>query len=97
MEIQGEKVNRNFPAYGQFVFQGAYVYQLNLQDGFKLRGKITHLTAEDALKAGLYTSNSASEIKRILYIKDTLYTLSEGMVKAHGLVDLAERKAVQLP
>jgi inhibitor of cysteine peptidase len=97
MEIQGEKVNRNFPAYGQFVFQGAYVYQLNLQDGFKLRGKITHLTAEDALKAGLYTSNHASEIKRILYIKDTLYTLSEGMVKAHGLVDLAERKAVQLP
>ncbi|MDD2432929.1 MAG: beta-propeller domain-containing protein, partial [Clostridia bacterium] len=72
-------------------------YQLNLQDGFKLRGKITHLTAEDALKAGLYTSNHASEIKRILYIKDTLYTLSEGMVKAHGLVDLAERKAVQLP
>ncbi|MDD2433179.1 MAG: beta-propeller domain-containing protein [Clostridia bacterium] len=97
MEIQGEKVNRNFPAYGQFAFQGAYVYQLNLKDGFKLRGKITHLTAEDALKAGLYTSNHASEIKRILYIKDTLYTLSEGLVKAHGLVDLAERKAVQLP
>lgn len=97
MEIQGEKVNRNFPAYGQFAFQGAYIYQLNLQDGFKLKGKITHLTAEDALKAGLYTSNPESEIKRILYIKDTLYTLSEGMIKAHGLVDLVERKAVQLP
>ncbi|MDD2211495.1 MAG: beta-propeller domain-containing protein [Clostridia bacterium] len=96
MEIQGEKIGNNFPAYGQFAFQGAYIYQLNLTDGFKLRGKITHLTAEDALKAGLHSYKPDSEIKRLLYIKDTLYTLSEGMVKAHGLVDLVERKAVQL-
>ena len=83
--------------YGQFAYQGAYIYQLNLKDGFTLRGRITHLSEEDLLKAGYRSYNRENEVKRILYIGDTLYTLSDGMVKAHGLVDLVERKAVQLP
>jgi inhibitor of cysteine peptidase len=87
----------NASAYGQFTYQGAYIYQLNLQEGFKLRGRITHLTEEDLLKAGYSSYDRDKEVKRILYIDDTLYTLSDGMVKANGLVDLVERKAVKLP
>ncbi len=97
MEIRGDKVQGNFPQYGQFAFQGAYVYKLNLKDGFSLRGKITHLTNEDLLKAGYYGANAGKEIKRILYIKDALYTLSDGMVKANGMAGLAELGNVALP
>lgn len=96
MEVQGDKVTDNFPQYGQFTFQGAYVYKLNLQDGFSLRGKITHLTDEDFLKAGYHSFNSEKEIKRILYIKDVLYTVSDRMLKANGLVGLEERNALPL-
>lgn len=97
MEVSEEQKGEKAWAYGQFTFQGAYVYQLNLQDGFKLKGRITHLNEEDMLKSGYRSYNQENEVKRILYIDDTLYTLSEGMVKAHGLVDLGERKTVQLP
>ena len=97
MEVPEEQKGANAWAYGQFAYQGAYIYQLNLKDGFKLRGKITHLSAEDLLKAGYRSYDQESEVKRILYIGDTLYTLSEGMVKANSLVDLVERKAVQIP
>ena len=55
MEVPEEEKRPDSLQYGQFTFQGAYVYQLNLQDGFVLRGKITHLNAEELLKAGYYT------------------------------------------
>ncbi|MDD4048603.1 MAG: beta-propeller domain-containing protein [Clostridia bacterium] len=96
MEIQGEKIERHHPQYGQFAFQGAYIYKLNLEDGFKLRGKITHLTDEDTLKAGYRSYNSGKAIKRIMYIKDVLYTLSDDIMKAHGFTGLEERKELKL-
>lgn len=96
MEVPEEEKRPDSLQYGQFTFQGAYVYQLNLQDGFVLRGKITHLNAEELLKAGYYTVDQEKEIRRILYIKDTLYTLSDGMLKAHGLAGLEERGSLSL-
>lgn len=33
------KPGSGFPDYGQFTYQGAYVYQLDLIKGFTLRGK----------------------------------------------------------
>jgi len=68
-------------AYGRFTFQGAYVYSIDAENGFKLRGKITHLSDEDYKKSGYYY-NPEKHVERILYIGDTLYTLSKGMVKA---------------
>jgi len=99
MEVAAEQKQNGGKAmaYGQFTYQGAYIYQLNLQEGFKLRGRITHLSEEDLLKAGYRSYQREREVKRIIYIEDMLYTLSEGMVKANALGDLSERKAVQLP
>jgi len=99
MEVGAEQKQNgtNATSYGQFTYQGAYIYQLNLEEGFKLRGRITHLSEEDLLKAGYRSYNREREVQRILYIEDVLYTLSEGMVKANALGDLSERKAVQLP
>ncbi|MBO8165374.1 MAG: beta-propeller domain-containing protein [Brevibacillus sp.] len=76
---------RDVMRYGEFTFQGAYVYQLDLEKGFTLRQKITHLTEEDLLKSGDTWYSSGKNVERILYIGSTLYTLSPSMIKAHDL------------
>jgi len=87
---------KGVPAYGQFTFQGAYVYQVDLLKGFTLRGKITHLTDADLLKSGQYYMNNSKAIERILFIKDTLYTISNGMIKANDLTSLQEKNSLIL-
>ena len=72
-------------AYGQFEFQGAYVYRLNLEDGFQLRGRITHISADEYKKAGSYWYGSDSNIERLLYIKNALFALSKDCVSAADL------------
>ncbi|CAG7625394.1 hypothetical protein PAESOLCIP111_02721 [Paenibacillus solanacearum] len=83
--------------YGEFTFQGAYVYQLDLTKGFQLRGKITHLSDSDIQKAGRSWYGSDKNIERLLYIGDTLYTSSQGMIKANDLTDLREIGTLTLP
>ena len=82
-----EKANRRIQDHGRFSFQGAYVYRLNLQEGFVLDSTITHLTAEDSLKAGHEWYNSEKNIRRILTIGDTLYTVSSSLIKSQKLED----------
>ena len=82
--------------YGQFTFQGAYVYQFDLIKGFSLRGKITHLKNTDLLKAGQHYQNASNTVERIIYIKDTLYTISKAMIKANDLESLVERNSLVL-
>lgn len=99
MEVakQGDVNSKNrFPAYGQFSYQGAYVYHFDLDKGFTLRGKITHLKDEDILKSGQYYLNGSKAIERIIFIKDTLYTLSQAMLKANDLTSLQEENSLML-
>ncbi|NPV92938.1 MAG: hypothetical protein HPY50_19395 [Firmicutes bacterium] len=86
----------SFPQYGSFSFQGAYVYRIDLQQGFQLRGRITHLTDEDYLKAGYYNANPDKNVERIVYINDTLYTLSPSMIKANAMSDLAAKGSLDI-
>jgi hypothetical protein len=65
--------------------------------GFKLKGRITHLSSEDYLKSGGSWYQSEKNIERIIYIGDNLYTLSKGMIKANRMSDLKEIKAVEIP
>lgn len=90
MEIEGKESSSSdsWPAYGSFSFQGAYVYQIDLQNGLLYRGRITHLREDDYAKAGDYWYDSEKNIRRILYIGDNLYTLSDGMIKAHNMANL---------
>lgn len=99
MEIKNkEKLDsNNIPAYGEFTYQGAYVYHINLQKGFTLRGRITHLTADDLAKSGQYGFDYTKSVRRILYAGNTLYTLSEHMLKANDLSSLKERGALKYP
>jgi len=81
-------------AYGSFVYQGAYVFQISTE-GIQLRGRITHITGDDLLKSG-YWFNSDYSVYRSLYIGDNLYTLSGAMIKINSLSDLSELKVIPL-
>ena len=80
-----QKSANNIRDYGQFTFQGAYVYHLTLQKGFTLTNRITHLDEQDMKKAGDGWYESEKNINRILTIDDTIYTVSNSYVKAHQL------------
>jgi len=83
-------------AEGDYVFQGAYVFDVSLTGGFRLRGMITHLDGDDALlKSGFYFESEYS-VERSLYIDDVLYTISKGMIKMNSLEDLEEINRVEL-
>jgi inhibitor of cysteine peptidase len=85
--------------YGQFKYQGAYVYSLDLENGFKLEKRITHYTDKQIATANkdwaFYAS--PSNIQRILYIKDQLYTVSNKKIQAHRLADYQFSNEVVLP
>ncbi|MBX5328527.1 MAG: beta-propeller domain-containing protein [Candidatus Bathyarchaeota archaeon] len=68
-------------ASGEPVWQGAYVFSASIE-GFMLRGNITHLTAEMNVWTPSYW------VKRILYIEETLYTVSDKKIKMNSLEDL---------
>ena len=82
-------------AYGDFVFQGAYVFNITLS-GFALRGRITHLNGTELMKSGYYFESSYS-VDRSLYIDDVLYTLSAKKIKMNSLENLAEINEIELP
>jgi len=82
-------------AYGEFVWQGAYVFDISL-NGLKLRGRITHMEDNaDLLKRGYYFGSYYS-VQRSLYIGNVLYTISGMKVKMNNLNTLAEINTVEL-
>ena len=94
-EIKGEKISDN--QYGEFTFQGTYVYDLTLDDGFVLRGRVTHYDDDEvAKKSGFYFYGDRN-VLRSLYMDDILYTFSNKIIKANDLDDLDEINSVELP
>jgi uncharacterized secreted protein with C-terminal beta-propeller domain len=94
-ELKDETGEYTGSLYGEFTFQGAYIYHVSLEDGFEYVGRITHLGIEDMQKSGFYPLYDAS-IVRTLYIEENLYTISNTMVKIHDLRDLTELAAISL-
>ena len=83
--------------YGEFSFQGAFVYNVNSTDGFKLRGKITHIDSYDEIAySNIYDYENASFINRIIYANDSLYTFSSDKVKATRYSDMKEISEIPL-
>ena len=85
-------------AYGEHVWQGAYVFSLDTEDGFVLKGRITHVEDDSSFrKSGWYYFGGADSVKRSLYIDNVLYTLSDVLIKMNSLGDLSEINKVELP
>ena len=67
------------------VAEGYFVYNINLEEGFKLKGTITH----EKEQTGFYYGYN-SKLLRGLYIDNNLFTVSETAVKANKLDTLEQ-------
>ena len=89
-------------SYGQTVWQGAYVFSISLDDGFVLKGTVTHIDASLLNSQGYlkdtqsYYNTQNSDITRALYIGNTLYTFSNAEVKLTSLTDMKQIAAINL-
>ncbi|MCI3920956.1 beta-propeller domain-containing protein [Paenibacillus sp. TRM 82003] len=83
-----ERNSEREDAYGEPTFQGAYVYRLDLEEGFTRDAEITHLSEGDRLKMG-HTFDAATAVQRALFIGDALYTVSDRKIAAHRIGDYA--------
>ncbi len=71
-------------------FQGAIVYGVSLEKGFELKTKISN----SATDYDRYYSRN--RVERIIYIKDTLFTLSNGLIKAVDLNTFETKGSIEL-
>ena len=96
-ELTASQRENNLEAntYGEYTFQGAYVYRLNLEDGFKLMGRITHYD-DFGKDDGYYYYGDDKAILRSLFIDNYLYTLSQTTLKVNLLDNLQEVKTITL-
>jgi uncharacterized secreted protein with C-terminal beta-propeller domain len=67
----------------QRIWYGAYVFGLTPETGFVLKGTIEHNTT-----GGYSWYGSPFDVKRSLYIGDTLYTLSQKQILANSLTQI---------
>ena len=70
-----------------YVAEGYFVYNINLEEGFKLKGVITHEKIKQSSYSNYYKN---SRLLRGLYIDENLYTVSESTVKVNRLDTLEQ-------
>ncbi len=82
--------------YKQRFWQGAYVFGLTPEDGFKLKGKITHNEGDE--DQNWYYYGSPNAVRRALFMDDALYTISGIKIKANDINNIGkEIKEIKLP
>jgi len=77
--------------YAKGFWQGAYVFDISLSNRFVLKGNVTH--QENSTEQW----DSGYWVKRVLYIDNVLYTVSDRKIKMNSLEDLREIKEIRLP
>lgn len=98
METSNNSNISSMPEYGKFTFQGAYVYNIDLEKGMTLKGKISHITDEDYMKSGDYWYNESNKnVQRVLYIGDVLYTISNNKLMANDIKSINKLGEIQIP
>ncbi len=84
-------------AYGEPVWQGAYIFHISPDVGLNLTGRITHIENPAELEQDYYYFYSSFSVERSLYIGDVLYTISDAKIKMNSLENLDYINEVQLP
>jgi uncharacterized secreted protein with C-terminal beta-propeller domain len=93
VEITQAQPNPTSPwSYNPPVWQGAYVFNVTVQNGIAFRGGITHLPTGQLPS----WNNSGFFVTRALYIGSALYTISNNVVKVNSLLGLTELNSVSL-
>ena len=81
---------------GEYTFQGAYVYDISLENGFELRGRVSHYDNDDDFKKSGNYFYGESSILRSFYIEDVLYTFSNKRIQLNDLNSLETLKRLDL-
>lgn len=82
-----ETLVKDYTGYnGKYTSEGYFVYNVNLTDGFKLKGIINHEKTTNNKTYYQYRS----KLLRGLWIEDNLYTVSETAIKVNKLDNLEE-------
>src|SRR4030043_354100 len=84
-------------AYGGPVRQGAYVFDISIDNGLQLRGKITHIENVTDPEQEYYYYYSPFAVERSLYIDNVLYTISQAKIMMNSLESLDYINEVELP
>jgi inhibitor of cysteine peptidase len=84
--------------YGEYTFQGMYVYNIDIENGFSLRGRVTHYDSdvERTKEFEMYNFFGGHSIKRSLYIDNVLYTFSNNRLQLNNLTSLDLIKKINL-
>lgn len=90
-----KKNNEEGNIHGEYDYQGAYVFNIDMEKGFDLRGRITHFTNKNVFKkSGYYFDGRDFSVKRSLYIGDVLYTVSDQKIFSNRLDNLDRIKDI---
>jgi uncharacterized secreted protein with C-terminal beta-propeller domain len=84
-------------AYGEPVWQGAYVFNISLDQGLQLKGEITHIENPSEVEQNYYYLYSSFSVQRSLYIGNVLYTISDAKIMMNSLENLDYINEVKLP
>ncbi len=97
-EVDQSKYPGGVPAnaYGEQVWQGAYVFDISIDNGLQVKGKITHIEDPTDLEQGYYYYYSPFSVERSLYIDNVLYTISNAKIQMNDLENLDYINEVQL-
>jgi uncharacterized secreted protein with C-terminal beta-propeller domain len=74
-------------------WQGAYVFNLDLDNGFVIKGRINHANETSGKE---YYYDYSSQVKRSLYIGNVLYTISDKKIMMNDLGSLDKINEVEL-
>ena len=76
-------------------WQGAYVFHVDTDDGFSLKGKISH--GQEDENSEYYYGGASTAVRRSLFLDDNLYTVSQKKIKVNDLETVEEIKEIELP
>ena len=77
----------------KYTSEGYFVYNINLSDGFKLKGVIEHQKQQSKYS---YSFNYSGKLLRGLWIKNNIFTVSEDMIKVNNLSDLSQISEIKI-
>ncbi|MEW5802806.1 MAG: beta-propeller domain-containing protein [bacterium] len=81
----------------EYTFQGAYFYHIDLTSGFEKKAAITHYDSDEEFKkAGYYYYGGENDIRRIIYIGNNFYTISDAKIKAIDMQTYRENNVITL-
>jgi len=81
-------------AYGEYVWQGACVIDVSIEEGVYLRGQITHY--DDGYEISSDPTALSSSVERSMFIGSVLNTVSDSKIKMNDLQSLNFINSVEL-